>query len=222
MNRIYYVKKCSHNNAIDADWNKLFWHDVKPIPVRVSNWVEPRPATFPQAEVKLQYDDSHIYVIFRVRDRYVKAVTTQIHGPVYKDSCVEFFFSPNRKQMNAYFNIEINCCGTILAQYHTGPRKNSRFLNNADCRKIQVASTSGPIQIEIKKPMTWTVEYAIPLEILLHYMEIEKPAPGICWRGNFYKCADASSFPHWISWLPISGKTPDFHRPDCFGLLEFI
>ena len=36
------------------------------------------------------------------------------------------------------------------------------------------------------------------------------------WRGNFYKCADESSHPHWASWRPI-GEKLDFHTPEFFG-----
>jgi hypothetical protein len=89
--------------------------------------------------------------------------------------------------------------------------------------QIKIASSaSGPIQNEIAKPLTWTLEYAVPFEILSKYAGIIRPKEGVAWRGNFYKCADDSSHPHWMVWLPVSGETPDFHRPDCFGLLKFI
>ncbi|MBP8606217.1 MAG: carbohydrate-binding family 9-like protein [Phycisphaerae bacterium] len=223
MNNRYAVKRCSQAVCIDADWNKSCWQTVEPLSVKVPNWQPAGSQPLPQTEVKVQYDDAHLYVIFRVSDYYVTALTTQTHGSVYKDSCVEFFFSPACGRPDSYFNIETNCCGVLLAQHHTGPRQNSRFLDIADCRQIQIAGTvSGPIRQEIAKPMTWIVEYAVPLEILLHYTAIDKPAPGVCWRGNFYKCADGCSRPHWISWLPIPSDIPDFHRPDCFGLLEFM
>jgi len=72
---------------------------------------------------KAAYDDRSIRVIFQVRDQYVRAITTQTHGPVYKDSCVEFFFSPDSKAPLSYFNLEMNCCGTLLAHHYTGRGK---------------------------------------------------------------------------------------------------
>lgn len=35
--------------------------------------------------------------------------------------------------------------------------------------------------------------------------------------GNFYKCADGSFNPHYVSWNPIATEQPDFHQPDFFG-----
>jgi hypothetical protein len=222
MDKCYTVNKCSQKPLIDADWDKPFWRDVASVSVNVSHWNSVSSEDLPETKVKLQYDDQDLYVIFRVHDRCLRAVTTQIHGEVWKDSCVEFFFAPNCNQPNAYFNLETNCCGVPLARYHTGPRQNSRYLEITDCQQIRIASTaSGPIRHEIRKPLTWTLEYALPLDILTHYTNIEKPAPGVLWRGNFYKCADGCSCPHWISWSPVSGERPDFHRPDCFGLLKF-
>ena len=37
--------------------------------------------------------------------------------------------------------------------------------------------------------------------------------------ANFYKCADATALPHYLSWSPIDTPAPDFHRPEFFGEL---
>ena len=44
---------------------------------------------------------------------------------------------------------------------------------------------------------------------------------GQTWRANFYKCADASVFPHWLTWSRVGLPEPDFHQPAFFGTLEF-
>jgi hypothetical protein len=40
-------------------------------------------------------------------------------------------------------------------------------------------------------------------------------------KGNFYKCGDKTSVPHFLSWNPIILPSPDFHRPDFFGEFSF-
>jgi hypothetical protein len=40
-------------------------------------------------------------------------------------------------------------------------------------------------------------------------------------RGNFYKCADDTEMPHFVSWSPIHLPTPNFHCPDFFGEIYF-
>ncbi len=44
---------------------------------------------------------------------------------------------------------------------------------------------------------------------------------GKTYRGNFYKCAELSGKPHFVTWNPIRLEEPDFHRPDFFGEIEF-
>jgi len=43
----------------------------------------------------------------------------------------------------------------------------------------------------------------------------------VTWRANFYKCADSTSHPHWLTWSPVDHPTPHFHLPAFFGTLEF-
>lgn len=207
---------------IDAVWDKPFWQKVAALETVHVHWPvqsEHRPPT----RVKLQYDAENLYVIFQVYDRYVRAAAGQTHGEVWKDSCVEFFFAPNSARPHAYFNLEANCRGVLLAQHHTGPRQNSRFLAVEDCEKIRLAaSITEPFEGQINEPLEWTLEYALPFGILSTYMEIDRPAPGVCWRANFYKCADECSHPHWLSWSPLDIPEPDFHRPEFFGQMRFM
>ena len=88
----------------DADWDKDAWRAAPPLVLR--NIMGPRPAFFPHVEARISYDDEAIYVIFRVRDQYVRAVKRELHGPVCNDSCVEFFFTPAPDTSRGYFNVE--------------------------------------------------------------------------------------------------------------------
>jgi len=221
MKKEYTVKRRSESIVIDADWNKPVWQGIKSIEIGLPHWPT-QSEHIPRTETKLQYDPENLYVIFRVQDRFVRAAATEIHGEVWKDSCVEFFFAPYSAEGDSYLNLEVNCCGVPLMQHHDGPRRGTHFLDVEQCRKIELAaSMQGPIGEEITEPITWTLEYRLPFEIVAAYPEFEKPAAGVCWRANFYKCADDSSHPHWVAWSPIERQQPDFHRPDYFGLLKF-
>jgi hypothetical protein len=52
-------------------------------------------------------------------------------------------------------------------------------------------------------------------------MKVEKPGPGVTWRANFYKCADKTSHPHWLTWAHVNYPKPKFHLPEYFGRIEF-
>jgi hypothetical protein len=73
---------------------------------------------------------------------------------------------------------------------------------------------------EIQGPVEWCLEYSIPLSIFEAYLGKAVDPAGGRWRGNFYKCGDETSHPHWASWSPI-GEELNFHCPEHFGILEF-
>jgi hypothetical protein len=93
--------------SIDARWEKRPWTVISPEPIR--NHMGEEPAHLPKTEVKVAYDAAALYAIFRVEDRYVRAVAAGYQDAVYKDSCVEFFFTPNSDVSNGYFNLETKC-----------------------------------------------------------------------------------------------------------------
>jgi hypothetical protein len=53
------------------------------------------------------------------------------------------------------------------------------------------------------------------------YIKIDQPAKGVQWRANFFKCADKTSHPHWLTWNQVVNPVPKFHMPEYFGILEF-
>ncbi len=214
------VKKCSEPPVINSVWDKAFWNDVSP--ARLDKHMGEKPSHFPETNVKLTYDNHYIYVIFSVKDQYVKAVAKKRNGKVWHDSCVEFFFTPGPDIARGYFNFEANCKGVYLFQYHIENGDTSGFIDEDDCKEIIVShSLMKDVEEESVIPENWTLEYRIPIAILENYMEVDKPGSGTRWRANFYKCADNTSHPHWLTWAPINYPKPKFHLPEFFGWLEF-
>lgn len=216
---IYRVGRMKDNPVIDADWNKAAWKDVAPL--TVEHYMGKEPAHQPKAQAKVAYDDRFIYLIWKVEDQYVLARRTQHRQDVWRDSCAEFFFTPGGDPLaRGYFNLETNCAGVKLLEGHIPGTKEK--IKAEDFASIVTAnSLKGPIDPEIDKPTTWTLEYKIPFSLLERFIQIERPGPGITWRANFYKCADQSSHPHWLTWAPVTNPKPSFHLPRYFGVLEF-
>ena len=96
------------------------------------------------------------------------------------------------------------------------------MIAEEDCRRIKISnSLPKKIETEIKVPTVWTIFYRMPFDILEKYSKIAKPKKGIVWRANFYKCADETSHPHWLTWSKVNRPQPEFHVPECFGILSF-
>jgi hypothetical protein len=217
---VYKVVRLSQPMNIDAVWDKPQWKNVQP--VRIVNYMGTIPEFKPEAQAKMMYDDENLYVIFHVKDRYVRCITDRINGPVWEDGAVEFFFAPDENKPLIYFNLETNCGGTPLMHYNFVPRKESKELAVDDIKKVEIAHTlPGIIDPEMKEPVTWTLEYRIPISMLEKYSVVTRPRKGIEWRANFYKIAENSSNPHYITWSVVEKDKPDFHRPEFFGKLIF-
>gem|GEM_PF-235319 len=215
MNSIYKVKRTNVSNLKDINWESANTLELK-------NYMGDKPKHFPKVQAKLLYDDKNIYVSFIVDDQYVRAVSQKTHDMVCRDSCVEFFFTPSENIADGYFNLETNCGGTILLYHQTARGQNINKVAEKDCEKIKMLpSLPKIVEPEIKEPTHWTLQYAMPVEMLEKYAKVVKPAKGVKWRANFYKCADQTSHPHWLTWSKVELPKPDFHQPAFFGTIEF-
>ncbi|MGV3685885.1 MAG: carbohydrate-binding family 9-like protein [Daejeonella sp.] len=214
----YKVKKLKGNMKIDADWNKAQWRNIKPL--NITNLMGKAPSFIPAAQAKMMYDEKNLYVIFRVNERFIKVVTDKINGPVWRDSAVEFFFSPDATEPLKYFNLETNGGGTPLLGYN-GDRRIQ--VDEMDIRKIEIAHTLPKlVDPEMTEPREWVIEYRIPVLMLEAYSKITRPAKGVEWRANFYKIAENTSNIHFLTWSVVKNDKPNFHLPRFFGTLKFM
>jgi hypothetical protein len=229
---VYEVVRTKKPIKIDADWDKKQWKRVKSI--AITNYIREevdRPVFRPEVHAKMVYDKDNLYIIFRVKDKYVRSITDRINGPVYRDSAVEFFFAPDTEKPLDYFNLETNCGGTALFEFHRNldGRRESQRIAEEEIMQIEIVSSLPKVvDPEIAEEITWTIEYRIPMIVLQKYSTITTPAKGAEWRANFYKIAEINSNPHHITWSKIDHiweaynyPRPNFHIPEAFGKLFF-
>jgi hypothetical protein len=216
----YRVARLPATPGLSAGWDQPPWPSVPAL--AVARHMGEKPAHFPGVAARLGWDDESIHVLFRVEDRYVRAVAQRHQDAVCTDSCVEFFFVPGMDIENGYFNLEVNCGGTMLFHFQKVPRVDAVAIAPADLAQIAVAhSLPRRVEPEMPGPVTWTVQYRLPFGILAKYRPAPPPRAGATWRANFYKCGDLTSHPHWLTWAPVRRPRPDFHVPADFGVLEF-
>lgn len=216
----YHVQPITEPVTIDADWQKPVWRSIPALELK--HYMGEKPVHRPLTRVKLAYDSDALYVIFKVEDQYVRAVADHYQDAVYRDSCVEFFFRPSADTSDGYFNLEMNCGGTALFHHQRRQGVSVQPVAAQDFARMSVAHSMPKIvNPEISTATVWTVEYRLPFAILAHYAPLTAPAPGVSWRANFYKCADKTSHPHWLTWAKIDYPKPRFHLPQFFGTLVF-
>lgn len=181
-----------------------------PFKVACVNWPD-RFAAAPKASGLIAHSGTAVYIDFFVDGNYLRAMTVGDGGPVHQDSCVEFFVEPTGEL--PYFNFEFNCIGTLHAACRS-QRRRATPLSAGELASVGRFSTCGDKPFgEIEGRCQWHLTVAIPLAVL----GLEYEGEPIAMRGNFYKCGDLTSEPHYLSWAPVAAESPDFHRPDSFA-----
>ena len=220
MGERYEVLRADRQPKSDGDWFGGIWGKVRPLDIR--NPMGPKPRYVPKAKAKVLYDSDFVYVIFRVEDMYVRATAQKHQDPVFIDSCVEFFFTPGTNILEGYFNIEVNCGGTVVSRHQTAPKTNPQPLTEGEIEMLKIFHTEPKmVEPERQQPTTWLIEYRVPYDVLERRCPVIRPAAGVKWRANFYKCGDKTSNPHWLTWSKVDFPEPRFHMPEFFGELEF-
>jgi hypothetical protein len=218
----YTVRNACAAAKLDSDWRDPAWVAAETLEVKHfrPESSDHRPRTF----ARLLHGAHGIHGLFQVQDRYVRCVRTEYGSEVWKDSCVEFFVQP--KADAGYFNFEFNCGGAFLCSYIVDPTRTPEGFREftkvpAEIgRQIQVrASLPRVVEPEITEPVVWRLQFFIPFSLLEKYVGPLGEVTGQTWRGNFFKCAEDNSHPHWAAWSPVDEF--NFHLPRCFGTLRF-
>lgn len=203
----------------DTPWNAA--HEFR---IDEFSWHEsgPKPLTTGRA----LYDDRAVYLQYHVEDRDITAEVTDLNGPTYRDSSVEFFADPNPEDDSMYFNFEPNCCGQFKLAWQERDweeRGIGRDLVSPEVAdRIDVeTSVPGPTKESHPDDEEWWLAAAIPFDVLSELTGLEiGPTEGTEWRGNFYR-SGVQSESQKATWNPIEKPEPDYHSPEFFGELRF-
>ena len=187
---------------------------AKPCLIECLNW--PDFACRPDVEFSSAHDGNNLWVLFSVKESSFRAVVNETNGPVYTDSCVEIFLSPERDAY--YYNLEFNAIGTVLAGYGKGRER--QWIDPAVLSGIQSVTSLEKFPVQpVRQEVSWELLLKIPKSVFVH-SSIDG-FRGLKMSGNFYKCGDLTPEPHYLSYWPVKTGKPDFHRCEYFGGIEF-
>jgi hypothetical protein len=188
----------------------------EPIAIDIKPWQD--GGEKPTVTVQIAHDETHIYLKYSVLENSIIARTTANNGPVWQDSCVEFFIMPDVND-GIFYNFEFNCIGAKLL--FAGKTRNERTpAEDAIIDAITTHSTldTQPFEEQFGS-FEWTLTVVIPVaSFFQHSITSLKGKTG---RANFYKCGDGLSKPHYLAWSNIETLQPDFHTPQYFGEILF-
>jgi hypothetical protein len=179
--------------------------------INTVNWAE-YPYT-PEVHFRMAATKTALLLNYRVKEATVRAVAEADNGPVWQDSCVEFFCSPDSDGI--YYNFECNCVGRLLIG--SGSERNKRDHAPREVLESVLRYASLGTKSFEERPADGEWEVALVIPFTAFYRHHISSFAGKTFRANFYKCGDKLTTPHFLSWNPIEISKPDFHRPDYFG-----
>ncbi|MBQ7178785.1 MAG: hypothetical protein IJS08_15320, partial [Victivallales bacterium] len=215
---VYSVKRAEGKVDISSAWDSKEWKDVPEMRLGWELVTSASSGFHPDARAKIQYDDEYLYVLYQVRDQYVRGTFKNDQDMVCLDSCMEFFIQPDRA--GPYYNFECNCIGTLLL--YEAKRQGRRLgmvpVSLEELGEVKRFSTlPRNLSGELEMPVTWRLGLQIPLSLFIRRCGVKLPLKGQVWYGNVYKCADWTSHPCWLMWK----KNETFHYPEGFGAFVF-
>lgn len=198
------------------------WQDANRFDITEFSWHEGGPK--PSTKGWMLYTDEALYLRFDVEDRNITAEVTELNGPTFADSSVEFFADPDPP--SKYFNFEANCCGQFKLAWQE-PNWMARDVGRklipyTLSERITIrTSVPGPTKSASPGDEGWWLAAEIPFDVLREFTELDlRPTTGVEWRGNFYRSGVATDSQK-ATWNPIKKSEPDYHSPEYFGCLRF-
>lgn len=172
-------------------------------------------------EVRVWYDEAALYLGWTCEDGDIQATFTQRDSRFWEEEVVEFFVTPGA--LDRYFELQWNPLGSTfdaIISNELGPDGRSKQFKGdwsyTAADMTFAVKVEGSVQNSTDRDQRWTVEVRIPFADL----EVDTPARGEVWRGNFYRFnRDRDRETEQLSWSPTIW--PGFHQPARFGYLRF-
>lgn len=165
------------------------------------------------AKAQLAYGEECFYLHLSTVEANFRAEEMGPLDEPCKDSCLEFFFSPMDSDLR-YFNVEFNFNGCVYLGLGSNVQNLVRLIPEDPMPTIFEPSIE-------RTEDGWEIFYKVPYSFIRRFFPDFSVYSGKEMRVNFYKCADLSEPPHYLSWNEVVGEPLTFHRPDCFGKAIF-
>lgn len=179
---------------------------MKKFEIKTYKWISNGYAPKTWGELKLDRSNDTLYVKMTCEEENpIGRVTYGPDAPVYKDSCMEFFFEINN--CGKYINLEMNSIGG----YHCGYGE-----NKYDRTFHKVFTEEGEPKAEVQDGY-WTAEAVIDLKKVY---ALTRQIKITSLRGNFYKCGDETPLPHFGMYSEVMSETPNFHLSKFFSKIN--
>jgi len=222
--------RLNEESWMKADWTEVFGDIEGP--------GKPRPRY--RTRVQMLWDDRFLYVGAYLEEPNVWATLTERDSIIFEDNDFEVFIDPDG-DTHEYYELEINALNTVWDLLLVKPyRDGGPAVHAWDIKGLKTAvAVNGTLNDPSDKDKAWTVEMAIPFDVLKECIpgKPERPAPGDQWRMNFSrveyvlnvvrdqyaKAKDAATgqpLPE-DNWTWVPQGVINIHYPEMWGYVQF-
>ncbi len=219
----YTVKRAQHAPLVDGIPAKKEWKHIVPTTAFVDITGDPGKTPAFKTQVRMQYDDSMLYILAWMEEQSVSAAMIHHDDLLFKENAFEVFIDADGDGKD-YAEIEINAAGTVMDLRLDKPYKDGGKADMAwDLPGLRTAvHVRGTMNHGNDTDQGWYAELAVPFTAL--------NGPGEkfsdhSWRINFLRVekrqATNSNIPDENYWAWSPQGTVNMHIPEKWGYLHF-
>jgi hypothetical protein len=183
----YIVPKVNGSIIIDGKSLETAWSSAEWTDDFIDIEGEKNPQPYLKTRVKMLWDTSYLYFFAELEEPHIWANITERDAVIFYDNDFEIFIDPDGDTHN-YFEFEVNAFNTVWDLMLTKPyRDNGDAIDYWNIEGLKSAvNLSGSINNPNDIDKGWSVEIAIPLEVLKEGSNVKvPPREGDIWRVNF-------------------------------------
>ena len=165
------------------------WNTIPYLEVGECNWGSENPDI--HVCFQLVWNENGISYHAIAQEEHILARFDKPNSDVWKDSCMEFFFRPDEKDVR-YFNLECNPNGAIYCGIGPNMPERIRIIAQEEKRFFNIKTN----RIE----GGWEMFLTIPIGLIRECFPGYEFLPGTIIYANFMKCGDDTVKPHYLSW----------------------
>lgn len=233
--RTYVAQKATAMITIDgiadeADWGAAAWS--APF-IDIEGIVVPKYRT----RMKMLWDETYLYVYADMEEPHVWGTLKQRDTVIFHNNDFEIFIDPDG-DTHEYMEFEMNALNTVWDLFLTKPYRNSgKILDNWTINGLQSAvQVRGTLNDPGDVDTGWSVEVALPWDVLSEADIMDGPPVGRFWRINFsrvnwqYELADGrysrkkgpdgKRLPEY-NWVWSPQGVINMHEPEHWGYVYF-
>lgn len=234
----YVIHKISDPLTIDGKFEETAWKQTQ--------WTEPfldiqgehLPAPRFETRAKMLWDDEFLYIAAHMEEPHLWATLDERDAIIFQENNFEIFIDPDADTHN-YYELEINALKTFWDLMLTKPYLNGgKPVHAWDIKGLKIGvDLLGTLNDPSDTDEGWTLEVAIPFDVLNETIGRGQPEDGSQWKlnfsrvewqtkavnGRYVKQIDPETdrpFPedNWV-WSPQG--VINMHVPEMWGVVQF-